>query len=124
MLTYFFPFIIWVAQISFVSGQASKSTCRTASGTYVTGAVSCVGGEVFLRGNYVEVGIHKVGSYGTFNGAKTSSATAYVNQRMGFIADFDRNGFNTNSVNSPFCKYAGDYFVPGAPVEGIHIFSF
>eukprot|EP00600_Ochromonadales_sp_CCMP1393_P011057 CAMPEP_0175003826 /NCGR_PEP_ID=MMETSP0005-20121125/4436_1 /TAXON_ID=420556 /ORGANISM="Ochromonas sp., Strain CCMP1393" /LENGTH=123 /DNA_ID=CAMNT_0016258929 /DNA_START=288 /DNA_END=655 /DNA_ORIENTATION=+ len=34
--------------------------------------------------------------------------------RLGFIADYDKNGFGT--VANP--SYAGDYFIPGAPLEG------
>jgi hypothetical protein len=32
---------------------------------------------------------------------------------LGFIADFDKNGFSSSSPG-----FAGDYFIPGQPVEG------
>jgi hypothetical protein len=71
-----------------------------------------VGGEIFLKGTYVEVGIHSVGSYGTSQGAP--SGFVYQGQQLGFIADFDKNGWYSSAPG-----YAGDFFVPGAPVEGL-----
>ncbi|CAM9786495.1 unnamed protein product, partial [Ectocarpus fasciculatus] len=72
--------------------------------------------EVFLRGNYVEVGIHEVGSYGTYN--KAPGGSAYAGKNLGFIADFGRDGWGVASTKYPYGKFAGDYFVPGSPVEG------
>ena len=107
--------------IALVHGQtptAANSYCRK-GGTYISGAgVECNTGEIFLRGQFVEVGIHNVGSYGTSGTAPSGSA--YAGRQLGFIADFDMNGW-ANYVGSctPFCaKFAGDYFVPGSPVEG------
>jgi hypothetical protein len=104
-----------------VRGQtptASNSFCLVGS-TYTAGAgVECKSGEIFLRGQFVEVGIHNVGSYGT-NGA-APSGSAYAGRRLGFIADFDMNGWSNYAGScTPFCaRFAGDYFVPGSPVEG------
>lgn len=93
-------------------GLASDSVCKTSSSSSseVVGAGPCAG-DIFLKGNYVEVGIHKVASYGTQYNAPSSSE--YSSRRLGFIADFDKNGWDTSSPG-----FAGDYFVPGAPVEG------
>lgn len=93
-----------------------NSWCRHPSGTYERGAVDCLGGEVFLRGQYVEIGIHRVGSYGTRFGAPDGSQ--YKGRRLGFIADFGKDGWGVGPSIYPFGKFAGDYFVPGAPVEG------
>ena len=68
---------------------STDSVCKTSysSSSEVRGAGPCVG-DIFLKGNYVEVGIHKAASYGTsVNGPSTS---AYGSQRLGFIADFDK----------------------------------
>lgn len=93
------------------AGVASKSYCRTASGSWVSGAGSCLSGSVFLKGDYIEVGIHSAGSFGT---ASTAPSTyTYSGKQLGFIADFDKNGFASSSPG-----YAGDYFVPGTPLEG------
>ena len=70
-----------------------------------------IGGDIFLKGLYIEVGIHNVGSYGTSVGAPAGFVSAGA--RLGFIADYDKNGFTSSSPG-----YAGDFFVPGAPVEG------
>ena len=90
---------------------ASDSVCKTtsSSSSEVAGAGPCTG-DIFLKGSHVEVGIHSVASYGTQYNAPVSSA--YGSQRLGFIADYDKDGWG----GSP--GYAGDYFVPGAPVEG------
>lgn len=68
-------------------------------------------GDVFLKGKYIEVGIHNVGSFGTQYNAPSGFVSS--GKKLGFIADYDKNGF---SVGTP--GYAGDYFVPGSPVEG------
>src|SRR3546814_6367645 len=71
-------------------------------------------GEIFLRASYVEVGIHGVGSYGTSSNAPAPfQANKIGDKRLGFMADYDKNGWDEG--NPP---YSGDYFVPGTPVEG------
>lgn len=79
------------------------------SGTYGIGLCS---GEIFLKSQNIEVGVHRAGSYGTASNAPNSFE--YRNKRLGFIADYGRDGWN---VGTP--PFSGDYFVPGAPVEGI-----
>jgi hypothetical protein len=112
-----FPFLIYLSCVSDVNGQITNSYCRHPSGSWESGNADCAGGEVFLRGKYVEVGIHQVGSYGTANAAPSGSA--YAGRQLGFIADFDKNGFTVKNSKYPYGKFAGDYFVPGSPVEGI-----
>lgn len=59
-------------------GSAADSVCKTSysSSSEVSGSGVCAG-DVFLRGNYVEVGIHRAGSYGTTYGAPAGSNYAY-----------------------------------------------
>lgn len=104
-------FVLWLALLPSTDGLASDSVCKTTSysSSEVAGAGPCLG-DIFLKGNHVEVGIHQVASYGTQYEAPASSA--YGDQRLGFIADYDKDGWG----GSP--GFAGDYFVPGAPVEG------
>lgn len=68
--------------------------------------------EVFLKSNLVELGIHDAFSFGT---ASTQPVGFHgnVGGRLGFVADYDRNGWG---VGSP--PYAGDFFLPGSPEEG------
>lgn len=101
--------------------QIDNSVCRHPTGVYEKGNVDCLGGEVFLRGNYVEVGIHEVGSYGTYN--KAPGGSAYAGKNLGFIADFGRDGWGVASTKYPYGKFAGDYFVPGSPVEGTQLYG-
>lgn len=103
-----------------------NSYCRKGS-SYIpaTTSTDCTTGEVFLRGAYVEVGIHNVGSYGTSGNAPSGSA--YAGKRLGFIADFSKDGWNTGPTGAPtgvggLWKFSGDYFVPGSPVEGMKNF--
>ena len=69
--------------------------CHTVEALVNSG--SCSGGcDIFLKGQYIEVGIHRVGSYGTqgrcpsTNGHVTFEAAARQgswNNGLGFIAD-------------------------------------
>ena len=69
--------------------------------------------DVFLQGNYVEVGINNAGSFGT----STSAPAGYharpeygqTGGELGFVADPAKDGWKS---------YYGDYFVPGSPFEG------
>ena len=77
--------------------------------------------DVFLRSDFVEVGIHYAGSYGTYRKAPSSfqgskydhSYNGELDGTLGFIADYGRDGFDNG-----FPAFSGDYFVPGSPVEG------
>lgn len=76
-----------------------------------------VGNEIFLQGQYVEVGIHASGSFGTTNLAPAGfhprlSPTGTTGQ-LGFVADMDKDGW---TIGTP--PQSGDYFVPGTPEEG------
>ena len=70
------------------------------------------GGEVFLQGNYLEVGIHSSGSFGTSTAAPTGFHP--INRtNLGFVSDPQKDGW---LVGSP--AQSGDYFLPGTPEEG------
>ncbi|MBC8048415.1 MAG: gliding motility-associated C-terminal domain-containing protein [Fimbriimonadaceae bacterium] len=74
-----------------------------------------VGGDAFLKGTYVEVGINNCGAYGSGDnppGGYHPNPTF----ALGFVADSDQDGWD---IGSP--DYCGDYFVPGSPVEGWQI---
>lgn len=70
------------------------------------------GNNVFLQGDYVEVGIHAAGSFGTGTAAPagfhTQGSTA-----LGFVVDAGRDGWN---VGTP--ARTGDFITPGTVEEG------
>lgn len=70
-------------------------------------------GDVFLGGNYIEIGISKGGSFGTSSSAPESfksHATEATNYRLGFLTDAD--GWNVGEEQT-----TGDFFLPGSPEE-------
>lgn len=70
-----------------------------------------VGDEVFLKGDYVEVGISKCGAYGTTGSAPSQYHP--TQSGLGFVSDDQKDGWNRG--NPAKC---GDYFLPGDPEEG------
>ena len=68
-------------------------------------------GDVFLGGNYIEVGISKGGSFGTTNSAP-SEFHAHTTSSVGLIADGD----GWDAGNPPT---TGDFFLPGTQEERI-----
>ncbi len=67
--------------------------------------------NIFLKGNYVEIGIHPCGSFGS----DIAAPSGYHQNlgRLGFVCDYQKDGWdNGNPV------FMGDYFVPGTPEEG------
>lgn len=72
------------------------------------------GSDCFLKGTYVEVGLNSCGVYGSVpappDGYHPNAGG------LGFVADSDQDGWDVGTPN-----YCGDYFVPGAPVEGWQI---
>jgi len=70
-------------------------------------------GDVFLGGNYIEIGISKGGSFGTSAAAPESfksHATSATNYRLGLLSDGD--GWDVGNVPT-----TGDFFLPGTPEE-------
>ncbi|MGN6567720.1 MAG: hypothetical protein ACTHJ0_07200, partial [Flavipsychrobacter sp.] len=86
--------------------------------------------NVFLQGNYIEVGINWNGAYGssvsTPSGFHPKGPAGEINspacgavcvsngKNLGFVADPDKDGW---TFGSPY-PYYGDYFLPGTPQEG------
>ena len=91
--------------------QANYSYCSTGTSTYTQGRGSCER-DIFLKGSYIELGINNVASFGTTDQAP--STYAYSGKALGFIADFDQNGWDGSFA------YAGDYFLFGTELEGMH----
>ncbi|MBF0126341.1 MAG: hypothetical protein HQM02_03930 [Magnetococcales bacterium] len=90
-----------------LSGQTFAMTVNpsTLPGSHSASA----GGEIFLGGNYIELGIAPLGSFGT-SGAKPAGFTGTaVRSNVGM--SFDHDGFN-QGVSS-----AIDFFLPGSPEE-------
>ncbi len=69
--------------------------------------------NVFLKGEYVEVGVHPSGSFGSSVNAPSSYHARGANGKLGFVCDIGKDGWNTGTPG-----YVGDYFVPGDPEEG------
>ena len=73
-----------------------------------------VSGNVFLKGDYVEVGVHPAGSFGTTVVAPAGfHPGAGASGALGFVADFQKDGW---TVGTP--PQSADYFLPGVPEEG------
>jgi hypothetical protein len=80
-------------------------------------------GNMFLRGNYTEVGINGCGGWGTNSTAPEGyharsgafNNTNYNNKlALGFVADPEKDGWDVGVPS----KYNGDYFMPAAPYIG------
>ena len=101
--------------------DSSCSYCAS-EGVPFWGNGPCNSGDVMLQSSYIKVGIHLEGSYGTYRSSPSASTrqpscpvtfAPYEGKQLGFIADFGRDGW---AQGTPL--YAGDYFIPGSPVEG------
>ncbi len=74
------------------------------------------GQDIFLRGKYVEIGIHQAFSFGS---SVAPPAGLNLHHRtnngngLGFVCDYDKNGWTSGNPG-----FMGDYFTPGNPVEG------
>ena len=87
----------------------------------VCGKVQVTNGEVFLKGDFIELGLHSAGNFGTvgpapvsFNGATGPGLRNPWTSGVGFSVDYNRDGWGVGSPTA----FAGDYFLPGSPVEG------
>ncbi|RYE25874.1 MAG: T9SS type A sorting domain-containing protein [Sphingobacteriales bacterium] len=90
------------------------------------------GGNVFLKGNYVEAAIAPNGAFGSTINSATGfhpqtvlvsptydpATSTFLTRTLaiGFVADYDKDGWSTGSP-----AYYGDYFVSGLPQEGFSI---
>lgn len=74
-----------------------------------------VDGDIFLQGNYIEVGIDHDGYFGTDNNAPSG----YHNigrLTLGFVSDWGKDGWESGSP-----AQSGDYFLPGSPAQGFSV---
>jgi hypothetical protein len=69
--------------------------------------------DVYLQGNFVEIGIHASGSCGTESGGIPAGYHSWYTTGIGFVADFNKDGWENGTPPK-----SGDYFLPGAPFEG------
>lgn len=100
------------------SGVVTSSLRSLVSGTLPveiqTGTDSSGSTEVFLRGNFVEVGLRDQGTFGSETAppagwhARNNNTTTY----LGFVA---------NPQNDNWATQDGDFFAPGTPVESFMI---
>jgi hypothetical protein len=102
--------VIFLKLATFARSFASSAVCVLPSGLRASNVTDCSSGEVFLIGRYVHLGIHNVASFGT----NSVFSSTYYNDNLGFIVDYDQNGFDSSGAG-----FSGDFFVPGAPVEGM-----
>lgn len=71
--------------------------------------------DVFLHGNFIEVGVSGSGSFGTANSAPSGfHPSDYYGGQLGFRADND--GFDQGEEPK-----TGDFFLPGDPEEGFTV---
>src|SRR5690606_4815109 len=98
------------ARFSFSVGcyVCTDSYCGDTS-TYGIGPCSA---DAFLRAQYVEAGFHAAGDFGTSGDAPSPYKAA--GKKLGFMADYGKDGWNKGTP-----PYAGDYFLPGDPLEGV-----
>ena len=78
-----------------------------------------LGGNGFLKGNYIEAGVRPNGAFGSTVAAPSDyffSTNPIYGGRVGFIADVGKDGW---TVGSP--AYIGDYFMPGDPYEAFSV---
>lgn len=91
-----------------ITGLHSYSACVPSS---TAASTNCTTGDVLLIGRYLIVGVHNVASLGM----QTSVVSNYYNGQLSLLSDFDKNGW----TSSPSPSYAGDFFTPGNPIEGM-----
>lgn len=79
-----------------------------------------IGADVFLQGDFVEVGIATNGSFGSAGNAPATYHSrpdfGTTGGPLGFVADPSKDGWGVGSPGFP--NYFGDYFMPGTPQEG------
>jgi hypothetical protein len=91
------------------------------------------GGNVFIKGSYVQLGIAPNGAFGSTINAPAgynarpqpinaniydpgTNTQGFRSTALGFVADYNKDGFTTGSP-----AFFGDYFMPGNPQEGFSI---
>jgi hypothetical protein len=91
----------------FVFATATLASQVAAAG--LPGARSATSGDVFLGGNYIELGIRTNGKFGSASNKPAGFFGSPARQPIGMVADFD--GFDVGNDSRI------DYFMPGSPEE-------
>ncbi len=71
-----------------------------------------VGNDVFLQGNYMEIGVSSAGSLGTASAAPANYHPTNGARRISYVVDTD--GWNAGAAPK-----SGDFTLPGSPVDTI-----
>lgn len=108
-LTLFFAFIL-LATASLLA-QAPQPNPKNLNWTPIGQGGVRADPDLFLQGNFVEIGIAPGGSCGSYAAIPGGYHAFY--SRLGFVADFQLDGW---AVGTP--PQSGDYFMPGYPWEG------
>ncbi len=87
----------------------STAMAQTLPGAHSATISTAEGNEVFLGGNYIEVGISAWGSFGTVSNKPAGFFGTAVRNNVGMSADMD--GFGVGN------DYRIDFFLPGTPEE-------
>jgi len=104
-----------------INGKPSgivDSVIDSVTSTACDDTFSFSGGDIFMHGEYVELGIDYLGAFAS-NSAPPSCyhpniyIATYGATCLGLVADPDMDGWDVGTPN-----YFGDYWLPGSPVEG------
>lgn len=114
--------ITYTPTAGYSGGDSFTYTVKDASGAQDSATVSLVvgfsdhdriGGDVFLQGNYMEIGVSSAGSLGTANAAPSNYHPMEPGgSRISYVVDID--GWATGAAPT-----AGDFTLPGSPVDTI-----
>ena len=103
-------FLVLLSTLFTVPASASNP-CQTSPGPRSEIVGSSGNEELFLGGNYIELGISRLGNFGTSNNHPASfyGRAGASPTKIGMVADYD--GFNCA------LDYPIDFFLPGSPEE-------
>jgi hypothetical protein len=120
-----FIFVATIFLCAQVFGQIPPADPANLSGNPSGGSRNAFFPDIFLKGNFIEVGVNDAGSYGTDDVPNPVlgyhnyiPVTWYGTFGIGFVADYEMDGWNTSSNPGVIPNYSGDYFLPGYPWEG------
>jgi hypothetical protein len=124
-LRYLLVMVVMVGASLTTAAESNQKQLGTQKARQVAKVVGTPAGSIFLKGKYIEVGMHTLGSFGGEDPVNFSDGfhpleqvtidpqtSAPVSGILGFIV-------NPNGWKSPTDKppYSGDFFVPGTPEE-------
>jgi VCBS repeat-containing protein len=118
--------VTYTPNAGFAGNDSFTYTVKDANGATDTATVALVvgvanhdvvGGDVFLQGNYMEIGVSSAGSLGTANAAPAGyHPQAGLGGKISYVVD--RDGWTSGSAPT-----SGDFTLPGTPVDTI-VFGF